>query len=270
MPNKNNSSRFLDFSSNGEICLVRPGALQKLGYGGGRGAGAANSKSPIDVPPAKIKEWLEAVGFNEMSVRRLLEVNPRLALMAVEAKYAFDNDPANQIKDRAGHVVGHKTFQMQANGGYRTVRDQQGPTSAGNSNANANKYQSHHQWGEAFDFWVYDHMNGPPAQETPLPDKASNNKYYERVADAVVNTKNARGIGVTRDDLRITLNGTPDWGHIELPEKFRKEWYRHPATGLVYKHGEKQPGTWIDPELHPNAGPTYAPPKPKHGAKPKK
>lgn len=215
-------------------------------------------RTPADVPAPVMEEWLERAGFNEMSTRRLLEVNPRLALMAIEAKYAFDRDPANQIKDSAGRVIGHKTFQIQANGGYRTVRDQQGPTSAGNSDASPSRFQSHHQWGQAFDFWIFDHINGPPARETPLPDTEANHVYYERVADKCVRTRNARAIGVTRDDLRITLNGQPDWGHIELPERFRNEWRRHPTTGIEYVSGRRQEGTGIDPELHPRAGRTYS------------
>jgi hypothetical protein len=222
---------------------------------------------PTEVPPNVLEGWLTAVGFNEMSTRRLMEVNPRLAMIAIEAKQFFDTDPANRIKDKSGRVIGHKTFQIQHNGGFRTVRDQSGPTGAGNSNASPSRFQSHHQWGQAFDFWVFDHINASgkqPARETPLPDTEANHVYYERIADKCVNTRNARAMRLTKDDMRITLNGSPDWGHIELPERFRNEWRRHPTTGTVYVDGQKIAKTGIDPELHPRPGPTYSLLKPKN------
>lgn len=180
--------------------------------------------------------------------------------MAAEAKVQFDNDPRNCIFDKAGKQIGHKTFEVQHNGGYRTVADQKVATGAGNSNANANKYQSHHQWGEGVDFWIYDKTVDSKGKwsQTPLPDKEKFHVYYERMADFMAASPTAAFNVVRRDEMRIKLNGVTDWGHIQLPDRFREQWHRDPKTGVVVINGERQPGTGIDPKLHPNAGPTYA------------
>lgn len=210
--------------------------------------------TPDAIPPNVMEGWLRGVGFNDTSVERLMEVNPRLALMAIEAKGAFDADPANQIRDRQGRVIGHKTFEIQHNGGYRTVRDQRGPTSSGNSQASASRFQSHHQHGQALDFWIYNNINGV---ETPAEDTAAEHPYYERAADKFAATRNARALSITRDEMRIELNGSPDWGHIELPERARREWTRSPTTGQEIVAGRVLPNTGIDPDLHNRPGPTY-------------
>ncbi|MEZ0261758.1 MAG: hypothetical protein ACAH80_12165 [Alphaproteobacteria bacterium] len=216
-------------------------------------------ETPNAVPRDVMHRWLEGAGFNAASVDRLMEVNPRLALMAIEAKEAFDADPANDIKDRQGRVIGHKTFQIQPNGGFRTVRDQQGPTSAGNSQASASRFQSHHQHGQALDFWIYNKVNGV---ETMTQDTAAEHPYYERAADKFAASRFARPQNITRDEMRIELNGSPDWGHIELPERVRGEWTRNPRTGQVSVVGRVVPETGIDPDLHRRPGPTYSLQKP--------
>jgi len=210
---------------------------------------------PSDIPRDKLEGWLRGVGFNDNSVERLMEVNPRLALMAVEAKAAFDADPANQIKDRAGRVIGHKTFEIPPIGGFRTVNDQRRATGAGNSNASPSRFQSHHQHGQAIDFWIYNNIGGV---ETPAEDTSAEHPYYERAADKFAASRNARNIGVTRDEMRIELNGSPDWGHIELPERVRSEWTRSPTTGQVIVAGRVIPETGIDPDQHHRPGPSYS------------
>jgi hypothetical protein len=215
--------------------------------------------TPNSVPRDVMERWLGAAGFNETSVERLMEVNPRLALMAIEAKQSFDADPANQIRNRQGQVIGHKTFEIQHNGGFRTVRDQQGPTSSGNSEASASRFQSHHQHGQALDFWIYNNIGGV---ETATADTAAEHPYYERAADKFAASRFARPQNITRDEMRIELNGSPDWGHIELPERVRGEWTRNPRTGQVLVTGNVVPETGIDPDLHRRPGPTYSLQKP--------
>jgi hypothetical protein len=215
---------------------------------------------PDKIPAHVLEGWLQAVGFNEMSTRRLMEVNPRLALIAIEAKYSFDKDPVNQIKDKQGHVIGHKTFQIPEIGGFRTVNDQRVATGRGNSQSSPSRFQSFHQHGHAFDFWIYDH-NNKTGEDTYVDEAGGGKAFYdafERVADKCVATPHARAMGLTRDDMRITLHGRPDWGHIELPERFRADWTRNPTTGVVVVDGRPVPGTGIDPDLHKRPGPTYA------------
>jgi hypothetical protein len=209
--------------------------------------------------PAEVKRRLIEVGFNDQSVALLMEVNPKLAIMACEAKFMFDNDPRNCIFDRTGKQIGHKTFEVAWNSGYRTVGEQNAAQGAGNSNANGSKAQSHHQWGQALDFRIYDKTvdaNGKWSEKI-LPDKAEYHAYFERAADYFSIAPTAAGHLVTRDDMRITLNGSPDWGHIELPERFRQQWYRDPKTGVIFINGQKQAGTGINPKLHKNAPATY-------------
>lgn len=210
--------------------------------------------TPNSVPRDVMERWLQGAGFNEDSVSRLMEVNPRLALMAIDAKQSFDADPANAIRNRQGQVIGHKTFQIQYNGGFRTVRDQNAATGAGNSNASASRFQSHHQHGQALDFWIYDNIGG---NETMTADTAAQHPYYERAADHFAASRFARPQHITRDEMRIELNGSPDWGHIELPERVRGEWTRNPRTGEVTVVGRAVPETGIDPDLHRRPGPTY-------------
>jgi hypothetical protein len=296
-----------------------------------------------------IKNALAAVGFNDTSVRRLMETNPRLALMAAEAKYRYDNDPKHAVYDDKGHLLGHKSFQIQPNGGFRTVADQERATGAGNSQANAQNAESRHQHGQGLDFWVMEPVKqkdgtiamvesndgsrrypgmwvDQDGRKTRVKDDAKKKGYedFQHVAwyftnigkrdygipsalqgDGNEQKRSSRFEPETR--MRIYQAGGGDgegydWGHIQLPDRFDREWERDPKTGLVWtdprgqnwqrgangqiwlnegpnahvvNNGVMQPNSRIDPDkkLHSQTGiDAYKPPpppKPKPEKKPK-
>jgi hypothetical protein len=249
-------SQFVDFAGGPVLQYTVPGIPLAASEIDDKLAEAKKNPKPTS---AQVKELLVAVGFNDYSVRQLMEVDPRIALMAAEAKVKFEADPQNWIRNGKGEKIGTKTFEVQARGGYRTVDEQKAAESAGNSNANGDKYESRHQWGGGVDFWIYDKTVDKTGKVTQkaLPDLAKYLPIYERVADSFAATDTAKTLGISRPEMRTKVNGHTDWGHIQLPKRYREQWYRDPKTGVVYIDGQKQPGTGIDPKLHPNAGPTY-------------
>ncbi|MEZ0225780.1 MAG: hypothetical protein ACAH83_14590 [Alphaproteobacteria bacterium] len=299
--------------------------------------------------PDNIKNALVAVGFNDTSVRRLMEVNPRLAVMAAEAKFGFDTDLHHAVYDSKGAFIGHKSFQLQPNGGFRTVGDQEKATGAGNSQANAQNAESRHQHGQALDFWVMEPVKQKDGTVTMVEANDGSRRYpgmweshngklvhvkddakkkgyedFEHVAryftyfgkrdygipsalqgDGVEQKRSSRFEPETRMRIYQAGGGNGegyDWGHIQLPDRFDKEWERDPKTGLVWtdprgqnwqrgangqiwlnegpnasvaNKGVMQPNSRIDPDskLHSQNGiEAYKPPpppKPKPEKKPK-
>lgn len=297
-----------------------------------------------------IKNALVAVGFNDTSVRRLMEANPRLALIAAEAKYRYDNDPQHAVYDSKGGYIGHKSFQLQPNGGFRTVADQDRATGAGNSQANAQNAESRHQHGQAMDFWVMEPVkqkdgtvkmvesNDGSRRYPGMWERDKDGKLYQAKDDAkkkgyedfqhvawyftnigkrdygIPSALQGDGVERKRDSkfepetrMRIYQPGGGDgegydWGHIQLPDRFDKEWERDPKTGEVWsdprgqnwqrgangqiwlneganahvaRNGVLQPNSRIDPDpkLHSQVGiDAYKEPpkeKPKPAKKPK-
>jgi hypothetical protein len=255
------------------------------------------SVARADPSPGNIRAALQGVGFNEKSVKRLMEVNPRLALIAIEAKMRFDNDPNHAVYDANGNYLGHKTFQVQENGGFRTVGDQKIATGAGNSQANADLFQSRHQHGQALDFWIYEPdgkgnmvmqkdgvrrwpgmaAKGEDGKMYMQPDGMGGYGDYQHVAwwftaiakrDYGIQSKlqgdNEKEIP-DNDRMRIYQRDgkSYDWGHIQLPERFDAEWERNPRDGRVFINGVLQPDSWIDPSIHSKSGAAaYQPAKP--------
>src|SRR4051812_5743424 len=70
-------------------------------------------KSGASTDPKLIEAALRAAKFDEPSVRLLMEQNPRLALVAAEAKISYDTDDHHQALDNSKppKVIGHKSFQ---------------------------------------------------------------------------------------------------------------------------------------------------------------
>jgi hypothetical protein len=248
-----------------------------------------------------IKNALVAVGFNDSSVSRLMESNPRLALMAAEAKYRYDTDPRHDVYDGSGAYIGHKSFQLQ---------------NEGNGSQSA---ESRQQRGQALDFWVMDPVKQQDGAVKMLETRKENHKDFEHVAWFFTDIgkrdygipSGLQGDGAERKldskfepDTRMRVyqdgggNGENyNWGRIQLPDRFDREWERDAKTGLVWMdprgqnwqrgangqiwlnegpnahvahNGVLQPGSGADlhPQLYPQAGAeTYRDP-PKEKLKP--
>ncbi|TAL31194.1 MAG: hypothetical protein EPN97_11455 [Alphaproteobacteria bacterium] len=190
-----------------------------------------------------IKNALAAVGFNDSSVSRLMEDNPRLALMAAEAKYRYDTDPRHAVYDGSGAYVGHKSFQL------RNAGD--------GEDQNA---ESRQQRGQALDFWIMEPVKQKDGAVRMLETKKESHEDFQHVAWYFTDIgkrdygipSGLQGDGAERKkmdskfepDTRMRVyqenggNGENyDWGRIQLPDRFDKEWERDPKTGLV----------WMDP-----------------------
>lgn len=224
-----------------------------------------------------IKNALVAVGFNDASVKRLMEDNPRLALMAAEAKYSYDNDPRHAVYDEKGNDIGHKSFQLR-------FRDGSGAETAAGAGTDPQNAESRRQTGQALDFWVMEPVrqkdgsvkmveSGDGARRYPGvwmeqgggrvhvrdEDRKTGYEDFQHVAWHFTHigkrdygiASGLQGDGAERKqdskfepDTRMRIyqpgggNGEGyDWGHIQLPDRFDREWERDPKTGEV----------WMDP-----------------------
>ena len=98
---------------------------------------------PQTTTPEYIRKKLEDAGFNELSVNKLMNVNPELALVACKAK---------EIYERA-----HPGKSFQAEQGFRSKIQQQNIAALGSNFTGASGKKGHespHQFGQAIDFHI--------------------------------------------------------------------------------------------------------------------
>ena len=148
--------------------VLKRGILPEEQYVVQQGQDAANANAALQkarddvkkngakADPKLIEAALRAAKFDEPSVRLLMEQNPRLALVAAEAKISYDTDDHHFALDNSKppKVIGHKSFQISLDGGFRTIGKQEAAKASGNSQATGGVGNSAHQHGEGIDFTI--------------------------------------------------------------------------------------------------------------------
>ncbi|TAL31188.1 MAG: hypothetical protein EPN97_11425 [Alphaproteobacteria bacterium] len=178
---------------------------------------------PQTTTPEYIRQRLEQAGFNELSVNKLMNVNPELALTAIKAKQLYE----------AAHPG--KSFQVEQ--GFRSKIQQQNIAALGSAYTNASGKKGHespHQFGQAIDFHILE-KNGK--EWVRQPDNRENPNDYVDVANAMKQAAQELGyaskfnygalgdVHVGRGKRRHN-----DWGHIEEKKHFWNQW--RPGQGV--------------------------------------
>ena len=165
-------------------------------------------KNGAKADPAIIEAALKAAKFDTPSVKLLMEQNPRLALVAAEAKIGYDTDDHHQALDNSKppKVIGHKSFQISLDGGFRTITKQEAAKASGNSQATGGVGNSAHQHGEGIDFTIMEpdgKGNMVAINEATLPRK------YPYMTEKDPKTGNWKKV----PDANVKQGGAEDYQH---------------------------------------------------------
>jgi hypothetical protein len=179
---------------------------------------------PQTTTPAYIRKKLEDAGFNELSVNKLMNVNPELALTAIKAKQIYE----------AAHPG--KSFQVEQ--GFRSKIQQQKIAALGSNFTGASGKKGHespHQFGQAFDFHILE--KNAKGEWVRQDDKNEKSSDYVDVANAMKQAAQQLGYGSKFNygalgDVNVGKGKYrhPDWGHIEEKKQFWNQW--HPGQSV--------------------------------------
>jgi hypothetical protein len=179
---------------------------------------------PQTTTPEYIKQRLEKAGFNELSVNKLMNVNPELALTAIKAKQIYE----------AAHPG--KSFQVEQ--GFRSKIQQQHIAALGSNFTNASGKKGHespHQFGQAIDFHILE--KNAKGEWVRQDDKNEKSSDYVDVANAMKQAAQQLGYASKFNygalgDVHVGKGKSRhnDWGHIEEKRQFWNQW--HPGQGV--------------------------------------
>ncbi|MEZ0225773.1 MAG: hypothetical protein ACAH83_14555 [Alphaproteobacteria bacterium] len=205
---------------------------------------------PQTTTPAYMKKKLEDAGFNELSVNKLMNVNPELALTAIKAKQIYE----------AAHPG--KSFQVEQ--GFRSKIQQQNIAALGSAYTNASGKKGHespHQFGQAIDFHILEKAGNEWVRQSDKNEKSSD---YVDVANAMKQAAQQLGYASKFNygalgDVHVGKGKSRhnDWGHLEEKKQFWNQW--KPGQG-VHIPGTQQAAK---PPALPNCTPCVQPQKPK-------
>jgi hypothetical protein len=201
---------------------------------------------PQTTTPAYIKKKLEDAGFNELSVNKLMNVNPELALTAIKAKQIYE----------AAHPG--KSFQVEQ--GFRSKIQQQNIAALGSAYTNASGKKGHespHQFGQAIDFHILE--KNAKGEWVRQDDKHEKSSDYVDVANAMKQAAQQLGYASKFNygalgDVHVGKGKSRhnDWGHIEEKKQFWNQWKPGQAVQI--------PGTTAKPPQQ-NCIPCKQPPQ---------
>lgn len=207
---------------------------------------------PQTTTPAYIRKKLEDAGFNELSVNKLMNVNPELALVACKAKQLYESTHPG------------KSFQVEQ--GFRSKIQQQHIAALGSNFTGASGKKGHespHQFGQAIDFHILE--KNAKGEWVPQDNKHEISSDYVDVANCMKQAAQQLGLASKFNygalgDVHVGKGKKRhnDWGHIEEKKQFWNQW--HPGQGMPI------PGTAAKPpqqqQCIPCVQPPQKPPKP--------